>query len=233
MAKERRSEPKSAGKDRKLGLGLLALSFLVSVFISWKSKEMSEPVFSRPPDPPSADGIAGFPNAARPLELLARARELTLRDQLVGVLALGVKPDGSVDLSLQGAQVRYVFQSKQGEGPQPPRPPNRLARRHYCGVQGVRLDQRGLGAETDRPKASCDELVAGLPPPRCDFERLWLLAKERGADERTAATIEYYRAVSGPAYRFQSAYTQFQVAADCQTVLSGDAATGSIPTRIP
>lgn len=233
MVKEGRPGSQTSGKDRNAGLGLLVLSFLVSVFISWKSKEIAEPVFSRPPDPPSSDGISGFPDAVRPRALLPRAKELTLRDQLVGLVAVGVKPDGTVDVSLQGAQVRYVFQSKKGEGPEPPRPPNRLARQHYCGVQGVRLDQNGLGAEVDRPSASCDDAVEGLPPPRCELEHLWLLAKEKGADQRTAATVTYYRAAAGPAYWFQSAYTQFHVGADCQTLLSGDDAAGIIPERIP
>jgi hypothetical protein len=55
---------------------------------------------------------------------------------------------------------------------------------------------------------------------------LWQTAISRGADAEGRATIEYYRANGGPAWRFFMAGSsvRFSVYGDCVTLLTGSAA---------
>src|SRR5690606_40644141 len=89
---------RAAKRDRLLGLGLISVTFIVALGISLRSKQASLPRVAAPPEPPSAEGIAGFPSAVIPLALEPQARRLTPRDQLLGAVLSGVKPDGTIDV---------------------------------------------------------------------------------------------------------------------------------------
>ena len=221
---------RAAKRDRLLGLGLISVTFIVALGISLRSKQASLPRVAAPPEPPSAEGIAGFPSAVTPLALEPQARRLTPRDQLLGVVLSGVKPDGTIDV--RDGEARFVYRSLPGEGPEPERPYGRLAARKYCGFQVIKLSQAGLGAEPDVAEADCRQAIEPLPTPSCSVQQLWELGKQRGAGEEPA-TIEYYRARSGPAWRFSSGETQFALAADCTTVLEPGDAVGVLARRVP
>lgn len=219
-------------KDRVLGLGLIAASFVVALGLSWRAKESAMPRLAVPPAPPSSDGIVGFPKAVDPLPLLDRAKQLTERDQLVGVSLSGVKDDGTIDVSLGGTG-RFVYRSLEGQGAEPPREYGELAARKYCGFQIVALSQSGLGALPDVSDADCKRAIEPLPPPTCGAQAVWATAKQRGADVTQTATIEYYRANAGPAWFFQSGTVTLWLGADCTKLLSSEEGRGLIAKRVP
>lgn len=219
-------------RDRAVGLGLIAVSFVVALGISARAKEASMPVVASDPAPPSTAGIVGFPSAVKPLPILDNARKLTSREQLVGMAIVGAKPDGTIDLQASG-QVRYAFRSAEGKGPQPRREYGELALRKYCGFQIVTLTGEGLGAQADVSNADCKRAIEALPPPTCSVEQLWELAKQQGVDPQGTAAIDYYRATSGPAWYFESAATSFTVAPDCKTLLSDQERVAVIAKRVP
>ncbi len=226
--------PKSplATRDRAIGLGLIAVSFVVALGISARAKEASMPVVATEPAPPSTAGIVGFPAAVKPLALLAAASELTPREQLVGVALAGAKPDGTLDLQSTG-QARFAFRSAEGKGPQPNREYGELALKKYCGFQVVTLTNAGLGATPDVSNADCKRAIEVLPPPACSLEQLWEIGKQQGADPQSTATIDYYRASSGPAWWFESGSTAFAVGPDCSKVLSDEERVPVIGKRVP
>jgi hypothetical protein len=219
-------------RDRAIGLGLIAVSFVVALGISARSKEASSPRLATEPAPPSSAGIVGFPLAVKPLSLLSAARELTPREQLVGLAISGLKADGTVDLQSTG-MARFVFRSPEGVGPEPSREYGELALKKYCGFQVVALGNSGLGALPDVSNADCKRAIEQLPPPACSAEQLWELGKQQGADPTTTATVEYYRASSGPAWWFESGTTSFAVGGDCSKVLSEQERAGVISKRVP
>ena len=147
MSKRRSHAPHAAKRDRLLGLGLIAVAFIIALGISLRSKQASLPLVSPPPEPPRTDGIGGFPEAVKALSLEPLARRLTARDQLVGVSFSKVTPEGT--LNAQNGGARFVYRSLEGQGPEPARPYGTLAARKYCGFQVVRLTSAGLGAEAD------------------------------------------------------------------------------------
>jgi hypothetical protein len=143
---------------------------------------------------------------------------------LRGIVAEGVKSDGTVDLSEGPGRVRYTFQSPQGHGAQPLREPGTLPRQLYCGKQSVSLRKEGLVAERDKPDSACvSPNVEPLPDPQCSFKRIWEEALKEGAPGDRLARIEYFRSRSGPAYRFEIAGTKhrFTLHGDCERRLSG------------
>lgn len=219
-------------RDRAVGLGLIAVSFLVALGISVRAKEASLPVLATQPAPPSTAGIEGFPATVKPLLLVDAANALTPRDQLAGIAIVGAKPDGTVDVH-SGGNARYVFRSPEGTGPEPEREYGELAFKKYCGFQVVSLTTAGLGAAPDVSNADCKRAIEALPQPGCSVEQLWELGKQRGADPERSATIEYYRASSGPAWAFTSGSANFSVAPDCRTVLSDEDRTPVLPSRVP
>ncbi|MET0409704.1 MAG: hypothetical protein ABW217_00340 [Polyangiaceae bacterium] len=182
------------------------------------------PEVAEEPAPPTSDGLDGFPDRIDAVQSLEVAEALTERRQLRRLWASGVASDGSIDLRVPNAGVRYEFDSKRGEGPEPPRPPGTVPRGPYCGRQTVNISPKGIFAEPDNPTARCSpDAGDALPEPRCTLQGIWRTAMARGADGKGRATIEYYRAHAGPAWRFSMAGSsvRFSVYGDCETILSG------------
>src|SRR5690606_36077896 len=149
------------------GLAMLLVSFGIAVVISHQSKQHSLPNVSKEPGPPTTAGVRGFPEAVEVGENLARARQLTPRAALIGI-SVTTAAGGAVSVK-EGAVVRYHFRSEAGEGPEPPRPFGTLARRHYCGRQSVQINEAGIAALTDDPRAACERVAKALPAPACAF----------------------------------------------------------------
>lgn len=190
------------------------------------------PRLASTPAPPTSEGLAGFPKAVPAATLVDRARQLTERDQLVGVSLTGVGADGTTDVSLGGG-ARYVFRSLEGQGAEPPREYGELAARKYCGFQVVVLNQAGLGALPDVSDADCKRAIDPLPTPACGVDAVWAVAKQQGADAAQPATIEYYRSNVGPAWFFQSGAVTLWLGEDCVTRLTAEEARGVSGKRVP
>jgi hypothetical protein len=225
-------DPRARTVDRRIGLLIVAVTFALSLALSLWAKNASRPETSAPPGPPRTDGIAGWPGAVDPVKTLAVARSLTQRNQFRGMIAEGVRSDGTVDLSEGPGQVRYAFQSAQGEGPRPLNEPGTLPHREYCGRQNVQLRHEGLVADPDLPEFPCPPAVTdALPEPHCDLRAIWNHAVSRGAPREQLAKIEYYRAQAGPAWRFELPGTphRFSLYGDCGRELNETEAAGFVP----
>lgn len=218
-------------RDRVAGVLILSVAFLAALSISWWAKIESTPQLIEPPAPPTTAGVVGFPDRVDPIANLAAARRLTSRRLLRGIVVDGVRVDGTVDVTARG-RVRYSFQSAPGEGAQPPREPDTLPRRLYCGKQSVEISANGIGAEPDQTLVSCSSAPdEGLPEPRCTTQQIWQQAVERGIPRDEPARIEYYRSRSGPAWRFvyagQNPVHRFALDGDCARVLRDEEAMGA------
>jgi len=209
----------------------VAVAFFGSLLLSWCAKVKSAPEVSEPPGPPTTEGLVGYPSKVDPVQALQVARGATRRTTLHGFVAEKVHSDGTLDLTEEGARVRYLFQSPAGEGPQPPRPEGTLARRLYCGKQNVHLRQEGVVADPDVADYPCSpHPPEALPEPRCTPADVWELAIEKGANPAQPARIEYYRAKVGPAWRFQQpgSRVRFSVYGDCGRELDAREAIGAV-----
>jgi hypothetical protein len=210
--------------DRLRGLVIVGVSFALCLVLSVWAKKKSTPVISAPPDKPTPTGVVGFPSAVDAVKTLPRARQLTPRSLLRGVVAEGVKSDGLVDAASERGRVRYSFQSAVGEGPEPAREPGTLARRPYCGRQTVLVNKEGIGAEIDAADAMCATHPSDpLPDPRCTLADVWAHALTRGVPREKLARVEYFRANAGPAWRFDVPHARgrFVLYGDCQRELDG------------
>jgi hypothetical protein len=210
-------------KDRVVGLSIIAVAFAIALTISWWAKIRSRPEVAEPPGPPITAGIVGFPDAVDPIKTLPAARDATKRTLLRGIWAEGVRSDGTIDLTEGPGRARYVLQSPPGHGPQPPREPGTLPRRHHCGKQTIHLRAEGLVADPDISDYPCPAQAAEhLPDPRCSFSDVWASAIKKGAPRNQLARVEYYRSRAGPAHRFELPGTQyrFSVYGDCQRELT-------------
>lgn len=219
--------PREGRRDRALGFSIIGVAFLGALAISWTSSQAVRPRVAPEPAPPTSEGLPGFPTRVDPVAALARAETLTERNQLRRMLATGVASDGTVDVSQPGSAILFEFDSKRGEGPEAPRPPGTLPKGPYCGRQQVNIRQDGIYADPDQPAARCaGEAREPLPEPRCSLERIWQNALKRGAPVDGRATIEYYRAQGGPAWRFSLSHpsVRFTLYGDCETPLTGAAA---------
>lgn len=221
------SAPSSNAKyrriDRLRGLVIVGVSFALCLVLSVWAKKKSTPVLSAPPEKPTPAGVIGFPSAVDAVKTLPRARQLTPRTLLRGIVAESVKSDGTLDASERG-RVRYSFQSSAGEGPEPAREQGTLARRPYCGRQSVVVQKDGVGAEVDAPDAVCATHPSDpLPDPRCSLTDVWAHAITRGVPKEKLARIEYFRANAGPAWRFDVPHGRgrFVLYGDCQRELDG------------
>jgi hypothetical protein len=206
------------------GFTIILVAFGAALFISWKASEAVKPNVAPTPAPPTSEGLAGYPGNVDPVLTLGVAEQLTGREQLRRIVATGVGADGTVDVRRAGASIRYEFDSAQGEGPEAPRPAGTVRAMHYCGRQTVHVKNEGIFAEPDQPRAPCRANAgAPLPEPRCNLDRLWALARERGAPQMGHATIEYFRANEGPAWRFSlpEAKLSFTIFGDCERELRG------------
>jgi hypothetical protein len=218
--------------DRRIGLMIVAAAFAIALGVSYWAKIASRPEVSQPPGPPTTEGIAGYPEATDPVKTLAAARRLTKRRLLRGFDAEGGRSDGTVELSDGPGRARNSCQSDPGDGPQPPREPGTLPRRPYCGRQNVHLRREGLVADPDLAGYPCPpQHTDALPEPRCTARDVWRHALHDGAPRDRLARIEYYRARSGPAWRFEIPGTphHFNLYGDCGRLLEGSEAVGSVP----
>jgi hypothetical protein len=217
--------------DRLRGLIIVGATFVLCLLISVWAKRRSQPVLSLPPAPPSSVGVVGFPNAVDAVKSLARARQLSQRNLLRSITAEGVKSDGTVDVSAAG-RIRYGFQSNPGEGPEPPRQPDTLARHPYCGRQNINVSKEGMVAEPDAADSSCSPHPADpLPEPHCSLADVWAHALTRGVPKERVARIEYYRSNAGPAWRFEAPHNRgrFSLYGDCQRELDAKEAVNVGP----
>jgi len=218
-------------RDRRWGLTIVAVAFLLSLGISMWAKRVSEPEQSLPPAPPTSVGIAGWPRSIDPVATLPKAREVTRRSVFKGFVAEGVNGDGLLDATAGVSSIVYSFESARGQGPQPPRRPGVVPRRDLCGRQKVRIDRRGLSADNDQAGLPClPDAASELPAPRCSLAKIWALARKRGAAPSALARIEYYKASAGPAYRFEltDGSVRFSVYGDCRRVLTASESIGSV-----
>src|SRR5882724_9595229 len=155
------------GRDRMLGLVVVATAFMVCLALSLWAKEKSRPETSEPPGPPTTQGIVGYPNAVDAVLTLSSARKLTKRPALRGIVLDGVQSDGTIDVSEGPGRVRYTFQSEAGQGAQPAREPGTLPKRITCGKQNVVLRKEGLVAEADQADYPCAAgAIEALPEPQ-------------------------------------------------------------------
>ncbi|HET7545389.1 MAG TPA: hypothetical protein VFK05_36230 [Polyangiaceae bacterium] len=208
--------------DRLRGLVIVGGTFVLCLLISVWAKRRSLPVLSVPPAPPSPLGVVGFPNAVDAVKSLARARQISQRNLLRSIATEGVKSDGTIDVSTSAGHVRYGFQSNPGEGPEPPRLPDTLARHPYCGRQNINVTKDGMGADPDVADTGCATHPADpLPEPHCSLAEVWAHALGRGVPKDRLARIEYYRAAAGPAWRFEAPHGRgrFSLYGDCQREL--------------
>ncbi|HEY3667065.1 MAG TPA: hypothetical protein VGL19_13735 [Polyangiaceae bacterium] len=209
--------------DRLRGLVIVGVTFVLCLFVSVWARHRSLPRVSAPPGPASPVGVVGFPSTVDVVKSLAHARELTPRNLLRGIVADGVKSDGTIDVNQRG-HVRYSFQSAEGEGPEPAREPGTLARRPSCGRQTIEIRKDGMRAETDAAEAACAPHASDpLPEPHCTMAEIWAHAVARGVPTEHPAHIEYYRASAGPAWRFEAPHVRgrFVLSSDCQRELDG------------
>ncbi len=219
-------------RDKVLGLTLVAVAFAASIGISLWGKHVSEPEQAVPPAPPTQVGVIGWPGAVDPLQTLASARDLTRRTLLKGIVAIGVKSDGTVDPSSPPGAIRYAFQSPPGKGPQPERVPGVVPRKNLCGRQSVHVGKKGLYAEADQVDVPCGSNPSEfLPEPACTFPQIWQHALRKGIPRDVLARIEYYRSAAGPSWRFEltDGSERFSVYGDCLRELSRHESTGSVP----
>jgi len=213
-----------------MGLVIVGTAFLAGLCISWWARSIATPAVLEPPAPPTTVGIAGFPRAVDAVATLAGAQALTKRTELRGISVWGVRSDGMVDMTAPGHRIRYAFSSARGEGPQPPRAPGTLPIRSFCGRQNVHVRDEGMQADPDQPAASCTGQREPLPNPRCGTKEVWQAAIHRGAPADRVATLEYFRAAAGPAWRFDiPGGTHFTLYGDCERELTGSDAVGSVP----
>ena len=214
--------------DRLRGLVIVGVTFVLCLLVSVWARRRATPPVSEPPAPASSVGVVGYPSAVDVVKTLARARQLTPRNLLRGIVADGVKSDGTLDVNERG-HVRYMFQSAEGEGPQPAREPGTLARRPSCGRQTIVMRKEGLQAELDAADAACAPHPSDpLPEPHCTLADVWASAVARGVPKERTARIEYYRAKAGPAWRFEASHARgrFSLYGDCKRDLDGrDAAS--------
>ena len=219
-------------RDRTKGILIVGSAFLAALTISWWANKTSMPPTSAQPEPPTVEGVLGYPNAVDPLEMLAAASALTERKELRGIVAVGVNQEGTVDVTKPGAHIKYVFQSRRGEGPQPAREHGTLPRQGYCGKQAVQIRADGISALADQPTYPCSAQHRGeLPEPRCGPRELWRVAAQRRFPTNKPMRVEYYRANVGPAWRVEVPGTSHRMMlyGDCEREISGSDAFGSVP----
>src|SRR5687767_12960846 len=85
--------------DRVFGLAIIAVAFIACLALSVWAKYASRPETSPPPGPPTTQGIVGWAKAVDAVKTLPRARELTRRTVLRGIVIEGVRSDGTIDLT--------------------------------------------------------------------------------------------------------------------------------------
>ena len=224
------SENLSRRRDRVWGLLIVGSAFLAGLCISWWARGVSSPT-GDVPAPATQQGVAGYPHKVDVLVTLEAARLITKRKDLRGLSATGVASDGTVDVGVPGRTIRYSFSSARGEGPQPPHPPGTLPKRIFCGKQTVQVMSDGIAADPDQAGLSCPPNAEPLPSPRCGPKQVWQAALRHGVAADQPANIDYFRSVSGPAWRFEQPLVHKTVVlyGDCERELTGGEALSAGP----
>jgi hypothetical protein len=224
---------KARRRDKGIGMGVVAVAFLIGLGISFWAKIASRPETSDPPGPPSKEGVVGYPERVDVVATLSAARALTKRSLLRGISIEGVRSNGTIDLSEGPGRARYAFQSPAGQGPQPLTEAGTSFRQPFCGRQDVNLRREGIVADADRSNVPCTSMKAndGLPDPQCTLASIWQRALARGFPSDKLARIEYFRAAAGPAWRFElpEGSHRFVLYGDCRRELKGAQAVGHVP----
>jgi hypothetical protein len=224
---------KARRRDKGIGMGVVAVAFLIGLGISFWAKLASRPETSDPPGPPTKTGVVGYPEHVDVVATLGAARTLTKRSLLRGISVEGVRSDGTIDVSEGPGRARYAFQSPAGQGPQPLTEAGTSFRTPFCGRQDVHLRREGIVADADRSNVPCTSMKAndGLPDPQCSLATIWQRAIARGAPSDKLARIEYYRASGGPAWKFETpdGAHRFVLWGDCRRELKGAQASGHVP----
>lgn len=224
-------EIRARRRDKILGLSIVGVTFVLSLALSIWAKHASRPETSAPPGPPTTVGVVGYPYRVEVVGTLAAARAATKRNVLRGIIADGVRSDGTLDVSEGPGRARYVFQSGPGRGPQPV-PTAQGARGVYCGRQEVHLRSEGLVAVPDQASVPCPgRIIDPLPDPQCSLNAIWQYALKKGVAADRLARIEYFRANGGPAWRFdvRDGGKRFVLYGDCRRELKGNAAQSQSP----
>lgn len=223
-------ENQSRRRDRVWGLLIVGSAFLAGLCISWWARGVSSPSDGAPALP-TPEGVIGYPRKVDALATLDTASAITKRKDLRGLSAFGVSSDGTVDVGAPGRTIRYSFTSARGEGPQPPHPPGTLPKRVYCGKQTVQVTGAGIGADPDQAGLSCPPNAEPLPRPRCGPKQVWQAAIRHGVTADQLANIDYFRSVTGPAWRFDqpSAHRTIVLYGDCERELTGSEALSAGP----
>jgi hypothetical protein len=219
-------------RDKRLGLVIVLSAFVIGIGISAWAKHASRPETSEPPGPPVTTGVMGFPDRVDVVRTFPAAREMTKRTLFRGFAAEGVRSDGTIDVSEGPGRARYAFQSPPGLGPQPENETGTPSRRQYCGRQDVRLRHEGLVLEPDKADAPCSSRqLEPLPDPMCSLADVWRYALGKGVPSDGLARIEYYRARTGPAYRFEvpESGKRFVLYGDCKSELTPADSPGRVP----
>lgn len=209
----------------------MGTAFLAALSISWWARGIATPSAGERPAPPTPDGVVGFPHKVDAVATLEAAQELTKRVDLRGLQTFGVSRDGLLDMAAPGRFITYTFTSARGQGPQPPRPPGTLPRRDLCGKQIIRVNGSGIYAEPDLPGLPCTQSAAPLPNPRCGPKQVWEAAVRHGMPADQLANIQYFRAMGGPAWRFElpSLRRSLVLYGDCERELTGAEAADASP----
>lgn len=219
-------------RDRILGLAIIVLAFGGCMGLSVWGMRVSTPRPAPAPLPASQADLPGFPQAVRPLDVLQRARHLTVREKFRGFEARGLKRDGTLDFTRNDTSLKFVFQSPQGRGPQPERVPGTLPNRRYCGTQTIVVDRKGISALPDRANVSCGgkEIEDLGLPIGCGIDAVLVAAEKKKMKTRGGVKIEYFDAASGPAFRLDSERRTLTLSArDCKKELKGREQRGTLP----
>ena len=159
-------------KDRIIGLAIVVLTFALGLGLSWWAKLESRPEVAEPPGPPTTEGLSGYPTNVDPVVALKKARSLTKRIILRGMVAEGVKSDGTIDVIASGHDPR---------GPEDKRLPFADAEPGMAGAETLLAMTLGLVRDgvIDMPRAFM--LLAGRPAELLGVEA-GSLAEGREAD---------------------------------------------------
>lgn len=226
------AESPTRQRDRRRGVIIVGCAFVAAVSVSWWARTVSAPEPDPQTAPETSGGVVGFPKSVDVMLSLEGAHSLAKRDDLLGIGVWGASPDGSVDVSVPGDRVRYVFGSGRGEGALPPHPPGQLPRHDTCGRRTVHVKEVGMFADPDMPTYPCGgPPLEPLPYPRCGPKEVWQAAIKKGVPTNKKAHIEYFRSAAGPAWRFEldGAPMRFVLYGDCERELTGSEASGASP----
>lgn len=212
-------------RDRILGLMIMASAFGAALGLSFWSHRVAKSPNKGDDRPAETHALPGWPHAAEPMAVLRLARAMARPRGLGSLVVDGVKSDGTVDLAKAGT-ARYVFFRVTETRPAGKAP--------SCDRLVVRLGASGLVRGNVATRQSCPEPRAvPLPEPGCGPRELWEAALRKGASPKALARAEFYRAVSGPAWKFRLGRGNLSLVMDgrCARELTSSEAQRPAPRR--